>query len=170
MIIYTALPQRRLALKLLATLRFLTFQTQFGDHQHRLVTQNATQKANNVGSSDRCWSYNLYTLWLFNKSDLKTVILPTATFAFCCALFEITDQPCSNVPEDLIYLLARLPHVLVWTWVNLLMETIANQRLPESILEDSINKPWRPFPSKRLNEDQGRHLLLWMIPAIFLFS
>lgn len=128
------------------------------------------QKANNVDSSDRCWRYNLYTLWLFNKSDLKTVILPTATFAFCCALFEITDQPCSNHHEDLIHLLTRLPHVPVWTWVNLLMETIGNQRLPESILEDSINKPWRPFPSTRLNEGQGRHLLLWMIPPIFLFS
>lgn len=63
-----------------------------------------------------------------------------------------------------------MPYVLAWTWINLLIRTIANQRLPSSILEDSINNPWRPISSKRCTADEGRRLLLWVIAITFTLS
>lgn len=52
--------------------------------------------------------------------------------------------------------------------MNLWIFNLANQRLPNSILEDSINKPWRAIPSGRLISEEARHLLLFCIPIVFL--
>jgi 4-hydroxybenzoate polyprenyltransferase len=64
---------------------------------------------------------------------------------------------------------SRLPKVVLWTWLNLWVFNLANQRLPDSILEDSINKPWRAIPSGRITPTQARQLLLISIPLI-IFS
>lgn len=53
--------------------------------------------------------------------------------------------------------------MLVWIWLNLLVEDIANQRLEGSIAEDTVNKPWRPLPSRRLTPEQARD---WLVVAI----
>lgn len=50
------------------------------------------------------------------------------------------------------------------------MRTIASQRLPASVLADSIDKPWRPVPSKRCTADESRRLLLWVIAVSFALS
>ena len=52
----------------------------------------------------------------------------------------------------------------------MLIFDIANQRLPSSILEDSVNKPWRPIPSKRLSPDEARRLLLAILGPITLIT
>lgn len=46
------------------------------------------------------------------------------------------------------------------------MPDLANQRLPSSIPEDAINKPWRPLPSGRLTPTHARRLLLVTIPVV----
>jgi len=51
----------------------------------------------------------------------------------------------------------------------LLFDT-SNQRLPSSILEDSVNKPWRPLPSKRITPQSTRRFLLALIPVVFFAS
>jgi 4-hydroxybenzoate polyprenyltransferase len=43
------------------------------------------------------------------------------------------------------------------------MENIANQRLPHSIVEDRLNKPWRPICSGRVDSEGGRRLLLGVL-------
>ncbi|KAL8929809.1 MAG: hypothetical protein Q9208_000953 [Pyrenodesmia sp. 3 TL-2023] len=122
-------------------------------------------------SLKRSWIFHMHTLWLFTKSDLKTVMAPTTIFAICCGLAEHAAQdPTVNIPTTLLKLLKRLPHVLIWTWSNLLVEDLANQRLPTSILEDSLNKPWRPLPSDRITPDETRHLLLCLLPVVTLLS
>ena len=50
--------------------------------------------------------------------------------------------------------------------MNVFLFCIANQRQPDSILEDSINKPWRPLASHRLTPDDARRLLLLVIPIV----
>jgi 4-hydroxybenzoate polyprenyltransferase len=65
-------------------------------------------------------------------------------------------------------ILFRLPNVILWTWSNLWIFNLANQRLPNSVLEDSINKPWRAIPSGRLTPTQARHVLLGSIPIVCL--
>ena len=56
--------------------------------------------------------------------------------------------------------------MVLWNWLNLFIFDIANQRLPNSILEDSINKPWHAIPSNRLTPAQARRLLLAILGPI----
>lgn len=67
-------------------------------------------------------------------------------------------------------MLSRFPNVLVWNWLNLFLFNVANQRLPDSIREDSINRPWRALPSGRLTQLQARRLLLATVPVVFFES
>ncbi|MCJ1230511.1 hypothetical protein MMC12_007185, partial [Toensbergia leucococca] len=43
-------------------------------------------------------------------------------------------------------------------------------RLPDSILEDSVNKPWRPVPAGRISSIETRRLLLATIPAVWIIT
>jgi 4-hydroxybenzoate polyprenyltransferase len=65
-----------------------------------------------------------------------------------------------------VVVLQRIPLVLFWNWTNILLFNIANQRLVGAVVEDRVNKPWRPLPSKRVSETQARHLLLLVIPIV----
>lgn len=55
-------------------------------------------------------------------------------------------------------------------WWHVLVFTVANQRLHNSVLEDSINKAWRPLPSGRITGVQARRLLLGIVPATFVLT
>ena len=76
----------------------------------------------------------------------------------------------TNPSPILLTTVARLPQLVFWVWVHLLMEVIANQRLASSVLEDSVNKPWRALPTQRLTPDEARRLLLCIIPLVYLTS
>ncbi|RWA10839.1 hypothetical protein EKO27_g4260 [Xylaria grammica] len=54
----------------------------------------------------------------------------------------------------------RLFRVVLWIWLQLLVLDLANQRLPDSIAEDIINKPWRPITSDRITAEGARRLLI----------
>jgi 4-hydroxybenzoate polyprenyltransferase len=54
--------------------------------------------------------------------------------------------------------------------MNVLLFDIANQRLPDSIVEDRVNKAWRPIPAGRLTPEQARRMLLVVIPLVFIGS
>lgn len=107
--------------------------------------------------------YHLYTLWLLTRSDLKTIIYTqTAVGVFNgLAGASITTNP----RTDFLHIISRAPLVVLWNWLNLIVFNLANQRLPNSILEDSINKPWRALPSKRLSPENATLLLLRIIPC-----
>ena len=66
--------------------------------------------------------------------------------------------------------LARVPQVILWNWLNVFIFDVANQRLPNSILEDSVNKPWRALPSSRISPSSARRLLLFSIPVVFFMT
>ncbi|KAK2601637.1 hypothetical protein QQS21_004787 [Conoideocrella luteorostrata] len=59
----------------------------------------------------------------------------------------------------------RMPRMLPWIWLNLLVEDIENQRMPEYVLEDRINKPWRLLPSNRLTPKEAQ---IWLFTAIIV--
>ena len=67
-------------------------------------------------------------------------------------------------------IVSRLPHSLLWMWLNILAFAIANQRSRSSISEDFINKPWRPIPSGRITGFQARNLLLGVVPLILFIT
>ena len=112
--------------------------------------------------------FNLHTIWLFTLNDLKSIVCPETAFAFFSALSG--RGLTTNATPCLSEILGRLPQIIVWNWANLLLFDVANQRLPQSILEDTINKPWRPMPSKRLTDHEARRFLLVLVPTVFLVS
>lgn len=110
-----------------------------------------------------------YTIWLFTYSDIKTVILPSLLFSIFTALAApVFDL--SNTTPTWSTLLQRIPAIIFWLWINLLPMTIDNQRQPDSVAEDSLNKSWRPLPSQRLTPTQATYLVLTLYPLTFLAS
>ncbi|KAF2251396.1 hypothetical protein BU26DRAFT_563335 [Trematosphaeria pertusa] len=109
--------------------------------------------------------HHLYTLYLFTKSDIKTVIFPQIVFAISSAFTGGFRAPDEIRDQGQGFAFAALAKAALWVWVTLLVENVANQRLPGSILEDSKNKPWRPFPSKRVTSREGQQYLLILLPC-----
>lgn len=121
---------------------------------------NLTLKEHN-----RTLLYQLNTLYLFTKSDFKTVVLPQSAFALAAANSQIHTN--NETRGTLIW---RLPSMVLWIWIHLLIENISNQRLPGSVLEDTVNKPWRPIPSGRLTPQQARSILRTVVPVAMSIS
>ncbi|KAI0194202.1 UbiA prenyltransferase family-domain-containing protein [Astrocystis sublimbata] len=106
--------------------------------------------------------------WLFTKDDAATFVGPNTVFGICGALAGpvlISQRNEGVYPWTLIAF--RLPAVVFFNWSNLLIFDLANQRLPESVLEDTINKPWRPAPSGLMTSEQIRQAMLLLIPAVW---
>jgi 4-hydroxybenzoate polyprenyltransferase len=121
-----------------------------------------------VKNWSRTFSYHLQTLWLFTQSDLKSMIYPNIIFSLACQLSRTDLAPGHN--RNLINIFSQIPYVFVWLWFNLLLFNLANQRLPLSIKEDSINKPWRPIPSGRIDATRARVLIFVMMSVVLLVS
>ena len=121
----------------------------------------------------RGWSFLLqaYTVWLFTFSDLKTIVGPSSAFGSLSALAAPVFGICLNPTWWEVAF--RVPFVIFWTWINLLPFTINNQRQPEAIEEDGINKPWRPMPSKKIDSAEAVRImfasrLLGLVASIYL--
>lgn len=112
--------------------------------------------------------FHLRTLWLFTVSEHQTIVYPWTAFGLFGALsgFALT----TNQSPDFWAITARLPSTLLWMWCHILVFTVANQRLPNSVIEDSINKAWRPLPSGRITSAQARRLLLGIVPATLVLT
>ncbi|PSR79599.1 UbiA prenyltransferase family-domain-containing protein [Coniella lustricola] len=112
------------------------------------------------------FKHHLHTLVLFTYSDIKAVILPQSTFAI--SLFfsshDIILPSDAALPDFTCCLLWRLAQMFAWLWLHLLILDLSNQRLPESVAEDALNKPWRPLPSKRLTSADASWLLTLAVP------
>lgn len=104
-------------------------------------------------------------LWLFTESNFSTFVLPNTGFGMLAALAApiLTDRPGHLAPVELLF--RALPQVILFNWANVFVFDLANQRLPESRLEDQLNKPWRPLPTKKTSPGTTRRLLLAAIPA-----
>ena len=105
----------------------------------------------------------VYTLWLFTASDITTFVFPQTAFGIFSAL---AGPPLTtNHSPSLSEILWRIPYVVLWTWLSTLVFGLANQRLSDSVLEDKLNKPWRPLPAGRISQEQTRRLLFFAIPT-----
>lgn len=109
-------------------------------------------------------SYHAYTLWLFTFNDLKTMVIPSTAFAVSNGLAAYqAGSPSSHGRGPLIFTI-RIPIILLRAWINLLAFAVNNQRQPNALEEDRLNKPWRPMPAKRLNQAQAKSLGLATYP------
>ena len=105
---------------------------------------------------------------LLTVSDIDTFVIPEIAFG----LFGALSGPVmtTNRKADLVTIGSRIPHTVLWSWLNIVMFTLSNQRLPDSVKEDAINKPWRPIPAGRITGSQATQLLLFGIPIVFFAS
>lgn len=131
-----------------------------------LAFKDLTCKQENVSLKDTilgfCWD-----LWLFTESDFFTFVGPDSAFGIFGAL---AGPLLLNNTDSALNVLARAPLVVIFNWSNLLIFDLANQRLPESVEEDRINKPHRPLPSGRMTPRSARRLLLASLPTVFIMS
>ena len=75
-----------------------------------------------------------------------------------------------NASINLATILYKTPVILWWSWSNLLLFTLHNQRHPGAIKEDSANKPWRPIPAGRISPTRTSHVMCAMYPVVLLSS
>ncbi len=112
--------------------------------------------------------YHIYTIWLFTRSDLKTIVVPSTAFGIVCLL---SGSLFTTNPSPLVFdVVKRIPVTAFWAWINLLPFTIDNQRQHDGIKEDTENKAWRPLPSNRLNPQQAKTTMLFFYLLAFLSS
>lgn len=107
-------------------------------------------------------------LWDFTESDLCTFVVPNTAFGVAGALAAnaLTDDPRCSMLE----ILRRIPIIILFNWTNVLIFDFANQRSPESIAEDRVNKPWRPIPSGNCSSEECRRMMLIAVPLSLSFN
>ncbi|RDW61830.1 UbiA family prenyltransferase [Aspergillus mulundensis] len=110
----------------------------------------------------------LSLLWSFSESDIPTFVLPNTAFGLLATLAAPSLTSCP--PPPLWSLLRSIPRMLLFNWSNVFIFELANQRLPESVREDSANKPWRPLPQGQITQTQTRRLMLVSIPVVLGLS
>lgn len=137
-------------------------------HQACPASEHASSVTKQDAYTHEVFVYHLKTLWLFTRSDLKSMIYPNVVFGLASTMsgppLTLTQSP--RLSDTIV----NIPHVVFWLWINLLLFNIANQRLPSSIVEDRLNKPWRPLPSGRISPVHTRNLLLFVVPFTILMS
>ncbi|KAF8177942.1 UbiA prenyltransferase family-domain-containing protein [Mycena galopus ATCC 62051] len=87
--------------------------------------------------------HNIFTLYLFSKTDIKTTIAPITMLAICCA------PVCEMRRTD------NIVQTIFWLWLQVLHFNLVNQSSAASIAEDLKNKPFRPLPSQRITLEQA---------------
>lgn len=114
------------------------------------------------------------TLWAITKDDTPTFIIPATIFGLSAALAcnhrETSSSPPASSAVSATAIFVRLPLVLLFNFLNILVFDLSNQRSPASAAEDRLNKPWRPVPAGLLTCDRIRQLLLVAVPAVLLFN
>ncbi|KAI0412611.1 UbiA prenyltransferase family [Xylaria grammica] len=100
-----------------------------------------------------------YIIWRFTESDIFTFAIPNTVFGLLGAMAgpRLLEGP----QPPFIDVLRRGPSVLFFNFYSLLLFDLANQRSPESVEEDRVNKPWRPIPSGEITSEETRDALLF---------
>ncbi|KAE8378837.1 hypothetical protein BDV26DRAFT_291817 [Aspergillus bertholletiae] len=112
-------------------------------------------------------TFHSYTIFLFTYSDFKTIVAPSTIFGVINSLATgayALDH--DDVPIDLSLLACRLFRTLLWVSLVFIPFAINNQRSPSAIAEDSINKPWRPLPQKRLSPYQAQCIMYFFAALV----
>ncbi|KAF2973356.1 hypothetical protein GQX73_g212 [Xylaria multiplex] len=109
-------------------------------------------------------------IWVFTESNFDTFVIPNTAFGVLGAFAaSVLVEGFEQIPTAL-EILWRFPLVLAFNWYSVFIFDLANQRSPESIEEDRINKPWRPIPTEKVTSKEARRVLLAAIPLVLLFN
>ncbi|KAI1638957.1 UbiA prenyltransferase family-domain-containing protein [Biscogniauxia mediterranea] len=115
-------------------------------------------------------SYIPYLIWEFTESNFDTFVIPNTSFGILGAFAAPVLTEGFQRPPTALEIFWRLPLALAFNWYNVLNFDLANQRSPESVQEDLLNKPWRPIPTGKVTAAQTRRAMLITIPLALLFN
>ncbi|KAF5559821.1 transcription activator amyR [Fusarium napiforme] len=96
-------------------------------------------------------AYHFVTLCLFTKSDMPTSTGINTTFAIAGILAG--PGTISNADIEWKDMGKGILVALYFTWHLTLCFNLGNQRQPQSVIEDGVNKPWRPIPAGRISPE-----------------
>jgi 4-hydroxybenzoate polyprenyltransferase len=131
------------------------------------TTALSSPPALNVATQSMSMGGFLYTLHLVTYDQIYDVIIPGTIFALCAAH---SSDALHFLPSSTWTTLLRAPRVAGWLWVLVLQFCLHNQRHPDSIEEDMINKPWRALPSGRITPSQANRILLSTYVVAFILA
>ncbi|KAF5962563.1 transcription activator amyR [Fusarium bulbicola] len=106
-------------------------------------------------------AYHFVTLCLFTKSDMPTSTGINTTFAIAGILAG--PGTISNADIDWKDMGKGILVALYFTWHLTLCFNLGNQRQPQSVIEDGVNKPWRPIPAGRISPELAHK---WQLVSI----
>ena len=118
--------------------------------------------------SSRSLSFQAYTLYLFTCNNLNDIVVMGLVFGLLGAAASpvLGFNSCVSIAEAT----NRVPKMLFWSRTNLLLFNLHNQRHRGAILEDRVNKPWRPLPSGRFTASEASYLMYAMYPMVLVSS
>ena len=106
----------------------------------------------------------LVVLYLFIADDFVSIVLPSTT----CGITLSLAGGILQCPVSIIDIVPRVPLILTWVWINLLLFNMSNQSQPGAVEEDIVNKPWRPIASGRVSAQVlQRHI--WTMRLVVLY-
>lgn len=112
------------------------------------------------------FQYHAYTAYLLSCNNINDIIVSGYLFGVLNA--TIAPKLSMGPSRGLAHILKLTPGMLMWSWSNLALFNLHNQR--HGLAEDAINKPWRPLPSKRLTPLQATWAMYCMYPVILIIS
>ncbi|KAI1377876.1 hypothetical protein F4677DRAFT_453652 [Hypoxylon crocopeplum] len=112
--------------------------------------------------------YHLYTVYLFTRDNLKEIVGLGLLFGVLNASVAPKFSMGPALPLKSILLSSH--KMLLWSWSNLFLFNLHNQRHPSSITEDALNKPWRPLPAGRITPKQTTRIMYMMYPVVIMVS
>ncbi|PYH29349.1 UbiA family prenyltransferase [Aspergillus neoniger CBS 115656] len=112
--------------------------------------------------------YHAHTAHLLVCDNIKEIICLGVLFGVLNASVASEFGMGASLPFHQILL--SLPQMFLWSWSNLFLFTLHNQRSESAISEDKINKSWRPLPAGRITPHQVKLLLYCMYPVIFAIA
>ncbi|KAI2628998.1 UbiA prenyltransferase family-domain-containing protein [Xylaria nigripes] len=135
---------------------------------HSLWHVKVSRQSRADTSCGKTYFYHAYSIWLFTRSDLKTIVIPSSLFGVLNSTYILLN---AEDKFDIHWPLAlwRAFLALFWVWINLLPFNIDNQRRDDAIIEDRLNKPWRTMPSGRMTPMQAK-ISMFCIYVTALFS
>ncbi|KAJ0140375.1 hypothetical protein CTA2_1684 [Colletotrichum tanaceti] len=115
-----------------------------------------------------------HLIWDFTESNFATFVVPNTAFGLLGGLtgssLTTSSQATTMATTMTLSVLQRLPLVVAFNWYSVLVFDLANQRGPESVDEDLVNKPWRPIPAGKVTPEQTRKAMLLAIPVVLALN
>ncbi|KAJ5715971.1 uncharacterized protein N7483_013152 [Penicillium malachiteum] len=84
------------------------------------------------------------------------------TNSFATSAYGLGD----SAPLSFKLLAIRFLRTLLWVSLVFIPFSINNQRTPSAIAEDTLNKPWRPMPQKRITPSQATYFMLFFFGVV----